>query len=290
MKKNNLIKIIAFIFGVCLFSALLFVVVSLEPKRSLPQDTSRLQVVFMGDSNVAFEREGTDIPTIVSEITGAETYNCAIGGTTAIKLNRENYFDRHISLCCMDSLVNIMCTGNTEIVHDNKEMITIFSNSALDKVQLLAQLDYTKVDYLFLCYGVNDYTLGAPLDNPKDPYDTYTYCGTYRTAIDKLRKDYPNLTIVLASPSYYWTLNEDKEFVSGYEVDYGGGTIDQYRDALMEVANSYERVYVLDVLTNMQINENNYQEYMEDGMHVNAKGQQLWAENAAKLIMEAESE
>ena len=93
------------------------------------------------------------------------------------------------------------------------------------------------------------------------------------------------MKIIISSITYYQPLQ-------GQDIntlDFGGGTLYDFRDAAKQVASEYENVYFLDQLTLLAIDSDNCAELMSDAMHLNEISQEMWAENAAELIREIEA-
>jgi len=92
----------------------------------------------------------------------------------------------------------------------------------------------------------------------------------------------------LSSITYCWSNDADKNRISGFEWDYGGDTIDVYRDGMEKVADEYEYVYFLDNLEVMGIDDKNSDDYLRDNMHFNQNGRELYVEGLINLLDEIE--
>lgn len=274
------------IFTLCFLASLgiIFLLMNRKENKTFPRDEQK-QIVFLGDSNVAFRRNDTDIPELVGKKLNMTTYNCALGGTTAARIDKWNRFDAHYERCCLYELINMIISGEIIPAQDNMKVVLDHYETAQDKLNLLVDMDFSKVDYVFLSYGMNDYLVGLRADDENAPYDDSTYAGALREAIESLKKEFPNMKIIVCSITYF-RMSENRESL---EYDYGGGTLLDYRNAAEKVASEYDDVYFLDNLTLLGINAENAKDYMSDAMHVNEVGQEMWAENAANLIQEIEN-
>lgn len=281
-KKILVFSIAAICSAVCICLMLVY-----NKKRIYPKDDN-VQVVFIGDSNIAFERDETDIPMLVSDRLGVTTYNCALGGTLSANIDTRNEYDYYYDNCCFYNLSNLIVTGDRIGFDDNPKAIMDEFELANLRVKLLSILDFSKVDYLFVTYGTNDYLMGVEIDNPNNPYDNRTYIGSMRLAVDKISRKYPNLTIVVTSPTFVYD-EIDGKIVSGRELDYGGGTLDDYANALSNFANERENVYYMDALNLVDIDVNNCKSKMEDREHMNREALEEWASVACDLISRLES-
>lgn len=282
-KKNIVIFLICFVCSTLLLTGLL----AYNRKRIYPKDDN-LQIVFIGDSNIAFDRDGVDIPMMVADNLGVTTYNCALGGTLASRIDYNNEYDFYYDQCCLYNLANLIVTGDkTGFEDDMQAMVEAYELSNI-RVKLISILDFNKIDYLFISYGMNDYKMGVPIENPENPYDCETYVGAIRCSLDKIIDKYPNIKIVLTPPNFAYTEDNGK-IISGREKDFGGGTLEDYRNALSSLATNYDNVYFLDTLNLMQIDETNCKKKMQDYEHLNKEGQAEWAKIACDLISQLEN-
>ncbi|MDE5596828.1 MAG: hypothetical protein K2J04_03250, partial [Lachnospiraceae bacterium] len=131
-----------------------------------------MQIVFMGDSIIDFDREFDGVASLVSDACNAEVYNMAIGGTTAALLTDERYdYDNWESIGLL-GVVNAIL-GNIDT--------TIFENYKAG--ENLKNCDFSKTDYFIIEYGVNDFMAKGPpsvyLENgeTRDVSGTHTYAG-----------------------------------------------------------------------------------------------------------------
>ena len=280
-KKEKIIFI-----GVAVLSAILILCTALiGTKKFYPVDVEshKTQILFLGDSNIAYDFGGQDIPELVYDRMGVTTYNAAIGGTSAAKINTMNYFDDRDDMFCLYNLVKVMESGDYNAVADYYGGGTQHEKEAVGKMQMLTDLRLNEIDYIVIAYGLNDYTTGRTI-YAEDPYAEHTYTGALRLSIEKLQKMCPNATIILSSITYC-VFTEGGEVVSdGYERTWGGGTIEEYRDAMEFVASEYDNVYFVDNLEYMNISKDNFKQYLRDGMHFNDVGRELFVDHLEETI------
>jgi len=251
-------------------------------------DEECMRILFLGDSNYAYEYDGYTIPQRIGEALNAEIYNCAVGGTTAAKLPTADYIDTKMDMFCLHNMVRLMETSDLQSVRDFHGIFNDYEYHGLIKATILTDIDLKQMDYIVISYGVNDYTSGLPLYGESN-YDEKTYTGALRKAIERIQNLCPDAKIILSSITYCALINE-KDYQDGYEVSWGGGTIDEYRDAMQLVATEYKNVYFIDNLNELPIAYENFEQYLSDGLHLNATGQQVYAEHFVSLIKEIESD
>lgn len=280
-KKEKIIFI-----GVAVLSAILILCtafIGTQKYYPVEVEQEKTQILFLGDSNIAYDFGGQDIPELVYDRMGVTTYNAAIGGTSAAKINTMNYFDDRDDMFCLYNLIKVMESGDYNAVADYYGGGTQHEKEAVGKMQMLTDLRLDEIDYIVIAYGLNDYTTGRTI-YAEDPYAEHTYTGALRLAIEKLQKMCPNATIILSSITYC-VFTEGGEVVSdGYERTWGGGTIEEYRDAMEFVASEYDNVYFVDNLEYMNISKDNFKQYLRDGMHFNDVGRELFVDHLEETI------
>lgn len=282
MSKMKKLEYVLLIFLVPMVALLLLATTQIKEKKYFPLETDHnVQLLFLGDSNMAYDFEGVSIPGLFDEIENYSIYNIAIGGSCAAKLNTAGNPERQEDLYGLYHLAKIARTGNSKslnVVKDGNNM------DEIRKIECLSQIDMSKMDYIIISYGLNDYMAGVVTEG-EDDFDETTYCGALRSGIRNLQT-VSDATIVLASVTYATYPQEDGTFLDGYTKDYGGGTIDVYRDAAQKVAGEFENVVFFDALSELGIDASNYENYMRDIIHFNQNGRDLYAEALMKVIEE----
>lgn len=251
--------------------------------------TDNVCVVLMGDSNVAIPHFDGTMESKIGQFTGYEVYNIAMGGTTASKLDRTNEQDKLYDRCCLYNLVNLPITGEVEMYLDNPTMITNVYADAVERITKASIIDFNQVDYVVLTYGTNDYFTGVPATNEDDPYDIYSYAGAMRFSIEKLHKHYPDIKFLVTTPTYCYVTENGKN-IPGIQYDCGGGTLQDYIDVCMELSEEYDYVSAVDTYKKIDVNENNFLDYMSDNLHIWGIAQTKWCNVVSKALMELEKQ
>lgn len=265
---------------------LLLCTVFIGQKKYYPfKEDDRTQVLFLGDSNIAYDYEGDSIPVMLETAGYYTAYNGAIGGTSASCINLTGNPDGLTDLFCFYNLAKIIHTGDLQAVLELEDDKT---TEDMGKIGMLTDLYLDKMDYLVISYGLNDYTIGCRIEG-EDPYDESTYCGALRSGIELLKEDCPNAVIILSSITYCTFAEEGKPFADGYSVNWGGGTIQDYHDAMKKVAEEYEGVVFFDTLESMGVNAENYEIYLKDDIHFNDEGRKLYLDCLMELLKEKEN-
>lgn len=242
------------------------------------------QVVCMGDSNFGNVRDNTGVVNILGENLGKNVLNAAFGGSTITAKN--GYKTEYQSALSMHSLAVSICNGNFGI---QKAAIVALNRRSgaedyAETLKNLSNVDFDSVELLLIEHGVNDYLSGVPVKNGRDVYDTSTFDGTFRTIITMLREEYPDMRIVLATPAYCAPIAEDGTYRYCDEYDYGGGYLEDYVNAEIELAKELN-VEIIDLYHGLDIHKDNFETYLYDGLHFNEYGRKLVADSMAEFLL-----
>lgn len=224
-------------------------------------DLSKWDIVFFGDSVIAFS-ETSSIPGALAGITGAHTYNCGQGGTSAT----EN----------PNSSKGICSTVDAFLAKD----LSIFDEGSQILVGMPDYMEHSRKrrqKCFVINFGLNDFFSGYPVKSD-DPYDVYTYAGALRTAVEKLQTAYPDAVIVLMTPnftSYFANGLEPQSDVGGMMPDYVAAVSSLSEEKGLLLYDSYNR---------LGIDGTNHTEYLLDGCHPNEKTRYTMAQGIAKLL------
>lgn len=226
-------------------------------------DLSKWDVVFFGDSITAFT-ETSSIPGAFSGLTGAHVYNCAQGGSNATERNSD-----------FPGIPTVVDAFLAEDPSQFKEDTVVY-NGITDYMENSKK---KRQKCFVLNFGMNDYYTGCAVRSDEDPYDTGTYEGAMRTAIEKLQTAYPDAVIVLMSPNF------TSYFGNGLnpQSDEGGLLLD-YVAAMDSLSTAYELPFY-NSYTELGIDSTNHAEYLMDGCHPNEATRYTMAEGLAELLL-----
>lgn len=182
--------------------------------------------------------------------------NYAIGGTTATYMYPGSYIEREY--------------GNNQVAIDGCRVV----KKAVDNGEI------DDVGYAFIAYGHNDQYFQPPISViDDDVYDidtfthAYSYKGSYRYMINKLRSANPNIKIILLNCTYS---EYDKTNPTKYSnIIYGKKTYEDYRNATKEIAEEMHCRYV-DPWDYMKqfFDYTTTKTYYKDSVHLTGRGHQ----------------
>lgn len=232
-----------------------------ENEETAYPDLSKWDVVFFGDSITAFQ-ETSSIPGAFSGLTGAHVYNCAHGGSNATQ--REKGF-RGIS-----AVVDSFLAQDTTAYEEDSLISTGIRDYAKNAKK-------RRQKCFVLNFGMNDFFTGCPVRSD-DPYDTGTYEGALRTAIEKLQTAYPDALIILMTPNF------TSYFGNGLEPQSEEGSILlDYIAAMDSLSTTYD-LPLYNSYTELGIDSTNYTDYLLDGCHPNEVTRYAMAQGLARLL------
>lgn len=249
-----------------------------------PTYGAEYDMIFCGDSIMASDHsDWWDIPTIVGNELKETTLNAGYGGYTMSNMDVTgmpgDYRDEYSMIGISRSIRN----GNfkTQVMASQEgEPLTVWYFPEVSRK--LNDVDWKKVKYIFIEHGANDYLFGVPVDDSTDKYNEYTFGGALRQSIENIQKGAPNAQIILMTPIY---MNPEGMKGDCNEIDYGGGLLKDYVEKEKEIAKEYG-LYVIDNFTEIDINKDNYEEYLPGGLHPNLEGNTLIAENICRHMKE----
>lgn len=261
----------------------------------LPFGRTSYSVVLLGDSLIGNLNDGQGVDYYLEEMIGRPVLKGGFGGTCA---SFDEASDYPVAISSQLSLVKITQAIVNRDFSVPKAQIAYGQNypyimkQTLDYfphyVNELANTDFKTVDYVVIEHGSNDYSTGVILDNPQDKYDESTFGGALRSSIERLQKAYPQIQIILMTPTWY-CIEREEEVLYCDSTDFGGGYLEDYVNLELEIAKEYG-VHVLDNYHESGINQDTRAEYLFDGLHLNKNGQMLIAGRIATFIKELEAE
>ena len=224
-------------------------------------------LLILGDSIIALERDNTTVADHIREITGLRVFNACIGGTTGASVNTGADSAVHQDAASLYYLQKALI---------QKDFGTILSENATEcggveyeevVFRRLQQVDLSKVKYLVLAYGTNDYFAGLMPYHREEPEDRYSYGCVLGMTVEAFRKAYPQMQVILVTPKYCVINGEECT-----EKSYGGGTLPDYVDAACRVGEDHN-VPVIDMFYESGIDQENIMEMTGgDGLHLDAVG------------------
>lgn len=251
-------------------------------------------VVVLGDSIIGSDFGGEGVCAYLEEDLGVPVFRGGFGGTCASYVEQDVMPHTVSAQLSLSKLAEAVAAGDFSVQKAQVAYGTYYLNilgETLDyfkgRLTDLSRIDFERTKYLVIEHGTNDYNSGRLLDNENDPYDKSSFGGGIRCAIETLREAYPDMEVILMTPTWCYII-QDEEMLSCTDTDYGGGYLEDYVNLELEIAREYD-IPVLDNFHESGIGPETQDLYLRDGLHLNAAGQKIIADMLAQLIRETEN-
>lgn len=242
--------------------------------------TDASNIVLFGNAPFADDWDSSDsLANLIAKETGANVYNCSISGSylAAQELN----FDPTVAAMdayCLYWLVSL-ATGapiDNYYVQAAEQLGDKTPADAEEVINTLKTLDFNTIDTVAIMYDATDYLLGNPMYNDDNPTDPTQFTGNLEASLDILQSLYPQIRIIVMSPTYAYAVDENGDYVSSDMYIYNN------RDVLSTyvIKECYSaNLHSVSFMDNLygSITEDNAKEYLTDNLHLNVKGRKLIA-------------
>lgn len=246
------------------------------------EENTEQYYIFLGDSIFAYEPNSTCFPETFLSLANVPGANCSEGGVAAASWNMD-------ILCLQEILGSVLA----ELQDEEVTLDARFQNTETLK-EGLAKLHQDKVEDLLrnrsacfvLQYGFNDYFCGVPVGE-LGTCNNHTFLGALESAVRDLlefadsTEIFREVEIILMVPGYCHQF-EQGTLAQGER----GGILEEYRDAVEQVARAYE-LKCVPLLELKEINAQNSQLYLTDEIHPGPQARFEMAAKFAEMVEEA---
>ena len=249
-----------------------------ENGKMIVNDASN--IVVFGNAPFADDRGSSDnLANLIAKETGATVYNCSISGSYLAA--QHTNFDPTLApmdAYCLYWLVNLAAGVPLDGYYNDaaKALGDKTPPEAEEVVNTLKTLDFNTIDTVAIMYDATDYLLGNAMYNDDNPTDPTQFTGNLEASLEVLQRLYPQIRIIVMSPTYAYAIDEDGNYVSSDIYIYNG------RDVLSTyvIKECYSaNLHSVSFMDNLygSITEDNAKEYLTDNLHLNVKGRKLIA-------------
>ncbi len=232
-------------------------------------------VVVFGDSLIGLCRDETSVTTALETISGFSVYNAAMGGTSLAVQDENLDVNYTMTLLNMVSLAKALAAddfGVQQTVRSRREITNYFA----DIIEDLPEIDFHRVKTIVIAFGLNDYHAGIPVDNPENLFDENTYGGALRSVLYTIHKTYPDINLIVVTPTYTWYLSNGltcEEYNTGYAF------LEEYVQKELEIAKEFG-IPAIDLYHDVYTHEEweDWERFTIDGLHPNEASRQSIAE------------
>ena len=236
---------------------------------------SGLVGVCLGDSITEFG----NYPDIMSNITGCSFINCGIGGTRMSYRSNDSYSKW--------SFINIAkAISENDIYNSLMSDTSQLNNSKIKNLWKLFRLDFSKIDFITISYGTNDWAAGSVnIDSEENLEDTTTICGALRAGIKYLLSAYPHLKIYVFSPMYRNRTNGGDNLNSDDNSNSKGIFLYDIASSIVNTANNDLHIHAINCYNESGVNKLTCNYYLVDGLHCTSDGYELLGKQYAAFIL-----
>ena len=268
-----------------------------EPQDYIqPMDASLLEgheddgvttIVTLGNAPFSDERGSTGLAEKIAQKCDATVYNCAFPDSY-LSMKYEEYTDSYPQDALSLYLVTAsFCGGDFTLMEHAAGLVedTEGTQAALDT---LKSLDFSTVDMIVIMYDLSDYMDDRPVMDENNDINLITWNGALNASIDLIQQTYPHIRIVVLSPSYGQYTDENGNLINADTEDLGNGTLPDYVLHEIDVAMA-NGVSILDNYYG-SVTENQAEECLTDGYHLNEAGRERIAQRFAEKIFLIQNE
>lgn len=240
-----------------------------------PMDTSRFEgieddgittLLCLGNSPFADNKGENGLAQTLARKMGGVAYDGSFAGTYQTMYNKtyqETYKPDGLSLY---PVVSAICSGDFSLI---EYVASTMTETEIQTVEMLKNLDYSTVDMLVIMYDLSDYIGNRPLYNPTDKNDVITWTGALNASLELIEEAYPHIrTVVLSMPACGATV--DGYYIDGDKLNLGNGTIPDYLNYEMNVILANGVSYIDNYYGVITVE--NKDEYLINDYHLNEKG------------------
>ncbi|MCM1045114.1 MAG: SGNH/GDSL hydrolase family protein [Candidatus Gastranaerophilales bacterium] len=249
-------------------------------------DTSDADTILVfGNSPFSDDRGSKDnLANLIAEKTGATVYNCSISGSS---LAAEELYD--LDNYPMDTYT-FYWLAMYATLGSNEANFTSAAEALGDQVppeaeevcRILSTIDMDEVDVIAIMYDATDYFMGRSMSNDENSDDLSCFTGNLEAGIKLFQSFYPQIRVIVLSPTYAYAVTEDGEYVSSDMYTYGQDVLSTY--SILECASAFEcGVTYVDNLYG-SVTEDNADEYLTDHLHLNVAGRNLVADRFVNAL------
>ncbi len=229
-------------------------------------------VVLFGDSVIANDYVGKELNELLSDALGKEVFNAGFGGSYLCNQNTEFYDTCGDESLSMEELSMSIVSGSflaQKTAIDRASRLDYYE----ERLDTLSKVDFAKTEVIILEHGVNDYAMQIPPEQFEE---------TLRSIIHRFQKNYPEMEIVICSPSYCYIVRDGEDlYCDTYEM--GPHTLEEYVNVEQKVC-AEENIVFVDNYHDSLINKESLEAYSLDGLHLNEAGRALIAKNIVDAL------
>lgn len=248
-------------------------------------DDGQLNIVIMGDDALASCTDETSIPALIEKASGGNVITLALEGQTFSNISSKySLDDTEDAFNLLLTLVQLSGgeTGDCSLMEAGIELMDGDTEIYQNYMERCSEVNLSQTDILIIMGGQNDYLLGRPCyvePGTDGNNDLNNMSVTLSKAMLVIRERFPNLQIIVASPSMMKTLDKDGNLVGADKVNNGNGTYGNYISGIAGMCQMNCITFVDNYIL-PEFNPDNYEDCLEpNGLYPNEKGRKMIADH-----------
>ena len=243
-------------------------------KKTIYQPLQGIKGAMIGDSVVEFG----NIPKLIAENTGAVVHKIGFGGCHLAERSDSADYNALGMVKISEAIKNDDFTAMGTSVTNLANLPTPDDNSVA--YNLLASLDFTKLDFLSIAFCTNDFT-GNKVIGSTGSINTFEIKGAINKIVENILSVYPHLRIVFFTPTHrFHNTNDDSDTVpngiGNYLIEYCDAIVDEAELNHLPTFNRYR---------SGGLNKYNHFLYFDtDNVHPNDFGDKFIAERDSAFL------
>ncbi|MBR1930489.1 MAG: hypothetical protein IJ833_03305 [Lachnospiraceae bacterium] len=237
-------------------------------------------ILAFGNAPFADDRASEDnLARLIEKLCGGTVYNCSVSDSY---LACERYIYNE-ELAPMDAysfywLVTLAVNQGNDYFYERAEAALgdELPEGAKEAYDILTTIDLNQVDVVTVMYDATDYLMGHEMYDDANHTNIQQFTGNLEAGIELLHSEYPQIRVIVLSPTYAFAVDENGEYVSSDMYTYGWDVLSTY--VIKEYAScASQRVSFIDNIYGT-VTEDNAKDYLIDNLHLNAAGRKLVAQ------------
>lgn len=244
-------------------------------------DDGITNILVFGNHPFSDDRDSKDsLANIIARDANATVYNCSVDGSCMS--SQFSYFsadDNPMDAYSFYWLVTLAVNGANDGYYSAalKALGEDAPAEAQEVFDTLTSLDLNTIDVAVIMYDATDYLLWRSPCDLEDSTDVTSFAGNLEAGIELLQAYYPNIRIIVMSPTYAFAVVDGEYVSSDIYLAYEKFALSLY--ANMEAQSAFSRsVTYVDNLYG-SIHEDNASEYLRDNLHLNVEGRKIVADH-----------
>ncbi len=257
-----------------------------ENGYAIKQDVKK--ILIFGNDPFALSRGDSDsMALLLSEKTGAQVINCAISGSYMCQSNADDVLATPMDVFTPYYMAALtLMPESVDETFDNAQTLLGDSLPAEfpDIRKTLSELDLGTVDLIVFMYDLTDFYMDHPLSVGEIDAKADTTSGNLRMAVNLFERFCPDIRIICMSPYYnaFYDENGNLESAELHRTSEGQSP----SDFALSVGGAVQIHSTASFVDNYfgTINEENFEEYLTDGIHLNSAGKEALTDRLVYAI------